>query len=729
MSKPASNLNINIKTDEDDSKTNSITKVEEKEKAWKNTWQTWYDWEPVTNAIRVGDIEYVQSLINNREIDINLNHDPEHKATLLHKAAIFGRYDICQMLLAYGAKTDIKDKYGNTPYGSAVRFGNFHIQILLLFNEIGVSASKSAQIQIANMKRQDSICKFLFETLNSQSKNDIVSSMIASIENIAPFSDDMLIFAWQYTIQECKNKGTDALNSPLFESIVKNFEKLISNTSDKKAWNWLKNYLIPSTLWLRNTPTMNNDRDQSSNKAVTADEKTDEKTEVEFDIQGTLFEELLIRVEKESGIQVELDLTNKINQIQTNMKDEWNKMIKFDYNSSSNNNKELNIARQDKVNFGIKSEYNIIDFYDFKCEPSFDPKLHYDIELYLNELILKANLINHKFQKDVSLLTQKIKQVMFKDSSSTSNDNDNDDEIKRIEYLKGPVKDGSRSKNKVQNDYFHEKYPTAAHLLDLIRCTIIFEDIRELNEFLPLFVEQIESKTSCIIGIVRCKNGWNEIRSDLSNLKYVDIKLNVIVKSDSKDNKNGKEFSLVGEIQFLLKLMSNFKLKAHSLYGIERLQEFVANIKKLKPLMIDFEKELFTLASHGDSKGLMLFLVNNMLNINDILNYYDKNGHNILSPICKQNHAKLFRLLKKMYNNKDKFWELLTKTSEKNKFNAVKLYYVLHKISTLVFLRLVIFSRFWEIERNFCFSQIWEISQEFFCDESKNLVSSKKLES
>ena len=128
MSKPASN--INIKTDEDDSKTNSITKVEEKEKAWKNTWQTWYDWEPVTNAIRVGDIEYVQSLINNREIDINLNHDPEHKATLLHKAAIFGRYDICQMLLAYGAKTDIKDKYGNTPYGSAVRFGNFHIQII-----------------------------------------------------------------------------------------------------------------------------------------------------------------------------------------------------------------------------------------------------------------------------------------------------------------------------------------------------------------------------------------------------------------------------------------------------------------------------------------------------------------------------------------------------------------------------------------------------------------------
>ena len=58
-----------------------------------------------------------------------------------------------------------------------------------------------------------------------------------------------------------------------------------------------------------------------------------------------------------------------------------------------------------------------------------------------------------------------------------------------------------------------------------------------------------------IIGIVRDKNGFIDYVQD--GVQYADIKLNVLIKGKHNNN-------IIGEVQFLLIVMKEFKDKAHN---------------------------------------------------------------------------------------------------------------------------------------------------------------------
>ena len=80
-------------------------------------------------------------------------------------------------------------------------------------------------------------------------------------------------------------------------------------------------------------------------------------------------------------------------------------------------------------------------------------------------------------------------------------------------------------------------------------------------------------------------------------MQYADIKLNVLIK--------GKHNNIIGEVQFLLNVMKEFKDKAHNLYAIQRKEEAITNsVSKILPLLLDTKTRLFTSAINGDIKEL-----------------------------------------------------------------------------------------------------------------------------
>ena len=86
---------------------------------------------------------------------------------------------------------------------------------------------------------------------------------------------------------------------------------------------------------------------------------------------------------------------------------------------------------------------------------------------------------------------------------------------------------------KCTNDYGHKNFPSASHILDFLRFSVTFGDIKSLLDGLNTFINDIEKGTlSCLKpnGIVRIKNGFANIANwhDCSSAEYCDIKLNII---------------------------------------------------------------------------------------------------------------------------------------------------------------------------------------------------------
>ena len=60
-------------------------------------------------------------------------------------------------------------------------------------------------------------------------------------------------------------------------------------------------------------------------------------------------------------------------------------------------------------------------------------------------------------------------------------------------FAAGPTKRIERCHAKVQNDYQSETYPTAAHLLDIVRCSFTFQNLQGLLQGYEYLNKQVLS--------------------------------------------------------------------------------------------------------------------------------------------------------------------------------------------------------------------------------------------
>ena len=159
-----------------------------------------------------------------------------------------------------------------------------------------------------------------------------------------------------------------------------------------------------------------------------------------------------------------------------------------------------------------------------------------DSRIYLSSLIIVANTLNESFHDSV--------QNMVKHSK-----------IDGCEFRGGPIKQLSRAQAKAESDYSMNPFPTSSHIIDLVRCTLVYNDCKCLmdgmNSIKNMIEKQADGKNGCIKKILRIKNMFLQNKQLFGGnewlKQYNDIKWNVLIE------KNGS--SMIGEIQFMLKII------------------------------------------------------------------------------------------------------------------------------------------------------------------------------
>eukprot|EP01083_Nonionella_stella_P104191 298291_1 len=572
-------------------------------------------WDDIHDKVK-SNPDYVKSLVRNGTI--SMTDMDKTKRTLLVIAAAFGSYDIVQLCLNLGAEIDHKSARGHSAMDYARGEGYYHIAQLLQFSKMKTQLGSKVKVASDHIMKQQAIIGYIMNELSqigSQTKdlfeNTLLELMNTLILKRAVFSDDLLNLCWDIT---CKTHA-NPLESELYRTLSSVCTKAIRNGS-ATDWYWIKNCIVPSTIWYRRIDI------ETEEKA-----KGDQDQNVRY-----LFYKLLDIVDFESKNNL-AKLQQDLNELANENPDEWKQLTQWDLSKSAN------VPRQDCVVRGIESRYTYTQLLLY-VGAKFDAFKWNEVTQYLGELILLAQMVDDAFQSSVKTLFNVNGITGFGTVDSTDDAKANADEhtlVGKVKYIRGPVKLIERCISKTEDKYSDRTYPTSACLLDLNRCGLIFYDMQTLLDALNTFERTVKAQQAGnIIDIVRDKNLF---KAYVQETQYADIKLNVLIQ--------GQTHNIVGEVQFLLQIMADFKAKEHNLYSIQRNREYLDNcVSKILPSLLNEDDQIFTAGSRGSVKDLCRLLVYNK-SIKDIMKQ-DKGHQTILFTICSQGHNNAYRLLKSM---------------------------------------------------------------------------------
>ena len=141
--------------------------------------------------------------------------------------------------------------------------------------------------------------------------------------------------------------------------------------------------------------------------------------------------------------------------------------------------------------------------------------------------------------------------------------------------MAAPVKTKARSITKADIEYSYEanrKWPYTQNIIDIIRCSVCFDNIKDLIDGVEKFHNVTFNRNNCCISkILRVKNGFLNFEDEswnidnLSQFNYADVKLNVLIEYN--------DIHVIGEIQFILSFMLKAKKMGHSVYSFNRKKE------------------------------------------------------------------------------------------------------------------------------------------------------------
>merc|ERR1712228_769243 len=505
-----------------------------------------------------------------------------YNRTLLLTATVMGAYDLAQFLINNGADIDAKDDKEQTALTMSRNLGWPHIEKLLLFAKMNTDAGNEIKDIVDKIQQQNGINNCLsmeLSDIGEQSKKlydeTLMELMIRMITKRKTFSDDQLVYALNMEVNESEN----ILASKLWLQIRSTCSDIVQNGT-KKDWMWLKLCLLPSTIWYKDI--------------------TDNK-EPHF-----LYYELLKLVNTEAMNQIN-DLDKNLMKMANEQKDDWLALTKWDIPN------EYKSVRQDMIINGIASRYTF-DQLSVSSGTTFNSPQFYDYNQYLSQLVLLAQIVDEDFQASVQ-------QIYGIDKAS----NKRKVEVGIVEYIRGPIKLMDRARAKAQNDYAKEPYPASACVIDFNRCALIFDDISSLLHGLQLFVNKVKYyQSGNIIAIARDKNGFIEY---LEEAQYADVKLNVVIK--------GKHNSIIGEVQFLLRAMKEYKEVAHNLYAIQRKEESIkGSVSATLPILLNQQKEILEVGCSGNVKKMCSLMVLQNKEIKDLMFVDKKSGNNVFHRIC-----------------------------------------------------------------------------------------------
>merc|ERR1712228_492714 len=122
--------------------------------------------------------------------------------------------------------------------------------------------------------------------------------------------------------------------------------------------------------------------------------------------------------------------------------------------------------------------------------------------------------------------------------------------------------------------------------------------------------------------------------------QYADIKLNVVIKR--------KHNSIIGEVQFLLRAMKEYKAVAHNLYAIQRKEEAItSSVSATLPILLNQTKEIKGIACSGSVKKMCSLMITQNLSTKQVAD----NG--TFLKVCSLGHLQLLKFLESLMSRKD----------------------------------------------------------------------------
>ena len=260
--------------------------------------------------------------------------------------------------------------------------------------------------------------------------------MIKSIEDKVAYSNDLLHICFYY---EINNKKRSPLNTLIYKTIKYVVINILTDINNKKDWYWLREYVLKSTIWFFKIEPM-----MKSSKY--------------------LWYEFFTWIDEEFTAQRK-ELSKSMHLLQNNSISRWNKLIQYDINTKYSNIEKA--IRQDMIYGGLKPEYSkqqLMKTMSLTANTSFNPVNHYDLSQYLTKLILISHECDDRFQADI--------QEIFEINTDTKQN-----KLLKLTYLRCPVKSLQECYIQCQSLYKMDKFPTSSRLIDVVSCSLIFEDV------------------------------------------------------------------------------------------------------------------------------------------------------------------------------------------------------------------------------------------------------------
>eukprot|EP01083_Nonionella_stella_P182660 657754_1 len=555
------------------------------------------------------DKEYIKELVKKGEI--KMNECDDNGMTFLLNVAKRGAYELTQLAINLGSDINHVDKDGKDALQHARDGAWSHIEQLLLFCKLNANIGHKIEDIAYRINKQKGITENVLlqlakydDTTAKFFKDTVCDLMAGIIKNKRSFSDDLLALCWKIECDENK----DVLSGALWKELSTVCIQIMENGSIRD-WRWLKTFVCSSTVWL--TQIQQNSSDSKP----------------QF-----LFYELLKFADNQSSKELAI-LKRDFDKIADENQANWQQLINLSVDTKEEK------VRQDAVPNGITSKFTKQDMI-VASSATFDSIKFYDYNEYLSELILTAEMNDDGFQRSI----QKIFNIDQRTHVGRIETNENDEKQSHhnrddgmVVYSRGPVKKISRARSKATSDYGNERFPTSACVLDLNRCALTFNDIGTMLKAIQMFENKVKFyQSDSIIGIVRDKNDFKQF---VDHPQYADIKKNVLIK--------GKVHNIIGEVQFLLQRMKEFKAISHDLYSIQREKDFMDHtVSAILPLLISEERQIFVAANKGDKNALCDLMVLNNKTTEHLMLIEPESKESILLNICALNNVEAFKFLR-----------------------------------------------------------------------------------